>query len=243
MKPSKNIRTSGGSLVAHDHSVFMSKSQISFKYRNAHVNEIIQEICKRDGLNLIKNPNLKTRQSDKVFNKSGIATINAVLQYEYEKTKKRYFTRAIGKDISILEEGQITAKYVLSPSMNVEDIALSEDALSVVNEVIITDKNGVEVDRVVDKMMTKKLGGTLTKVLKHTKGWQEKAQAMLQPIKYTYTLKGLTEYADISFISGNKAMLESNSGNDYFIIKSDSHTFTGDKHTMNLKLRLIEDVN
>lgn len=242
-KPSKNLQSGGGSLVAYDYSVFMSKSQISFKYRNASVNEIAGEVCKPYGLTLIKNADLQSKQTGNVFNKSGNSVLNEVMKVEREKSGKSCFVRAAGKNISIIEEGSIMAKYPLSASMNIEDIALSEDAGAIVNEIIITNSDGEVIDRISNDALIEKIGGKISKVLKHSSDRQKKAAAMLQPIKHTYDLKGLTEYADVSFMSGNKAVIESGSGDEYFIIESDSHTFKGNKHSMNLKLKLIEEVN
>jgi len=242
-KPSKNLRSSGGTMVAYDDSVFMSKSSISLKYRNASVNDIADEVCKRYGLTVIKNRKLVSRQSDIVFNKTGNAVISEILQGEYEQTEKAFFTRTLGKNISILEEGEIMAKYPLSPSQNLTDVVLSEDALAVVNAVEIVNSEGEVVDCITDDESIAKLGGRLTKGLKYSPDWEQKSKAMLKPVKYSYNFKGLTDNADVSFIAGNKVKVESVSGDEYFIIESDSHTFDGVKHSMDLKMKIVEEAS
>lgn len=240
-KPSRNLKTGSGTMVAYDDSVFMSKSNTSLKYCDATVNEVMTDICKRYGLNYTPNQHLSSMQSDTVFNKSGNSIIKKILAEEKVQTGKTYFTRTFDDTVSILEEGEEMAKYLLKPSENLTELVLSEDALSVVNDIEIVNKNGAVVRHITDEALVKQLGGRLTKALKETENWQEKSKTMLKPIKYSYSFKGLTEIADVSFIAGNKVKLEDALKNAYFIIESDSHTFDGTKHTMDLKVKMVEE--
>lgn len=240
MKPSKNLKSGGGNLVAYDYSVFLSQSSISLKYKNATANEVLDDICKRYGMSVQPNSKFTMHHSDIVIGKTGITTINQVLKDESDRSGVEYFTRTKDRVLYPLEVGSIMAKYELNPNQNITDIALSEDALSVVNEVEVVNNAGEIIDTISDEDMIESLGGKLTKSLQVSDGWQEKAKSALKPIKYTYTFKGLTENVDVSFISGNKVKLVSAAGDEYFIIESDSHVFDGAKHSVDMKLRLIE---
>lgn len=142
------------------------------------------------------------------------------------------------KDINklcVIKKGQYSG-VVVEGTYNLEDATYSITSENVVNQVVITDKNGNTI-KTLDDLSSRNKYGTVQKVYKQEDGADAtaEAKALFHGIDQTGTILSL---GDTRAVSGySLAVQESKSGlYGLFYIESDSHTFANGKHEMSLTL-------
>lgn len=221
--------------LAYDLLFYVSRSEISKIFDNTP-ESITKTIC--DDLGIPTGS----------FEKTGIKVYYPCLQktaYDAIMIAYTYAGRTNGKvyiplmkDINklcVIKKGQYSG-VVVEGTYNLEDATYSVTSENVVNQVVITDKNGNTI-KTLDDLTSRNKYGTVQKVYKQEDGADAttEAKALFHGIDETGTILSL---GDTRAVSGySLAVQESKSGlYGLFYIESDSHTFANGKHEMSLTL-------
>ena len=164
----------------------------------------------------------------------------------HTQTKKKYILRASKGKISVEEKGKIKLGIVYQNGSNIMDSSFSEDINSMINKVVVIDKDGKTLSTMQNQNDIKNYG-QFQKILKSEEGKDAtlEAKAQLNGITQKTTLKGI---GDTSCITGYALTVK----DDYtgvvglFYIESDKHTWQNGVYTIDLNLNfenIMTEVN
>lgn len=232
--------------AAYDDMIYLAKSHISMLFE-CSVSDGIREICKHMGIEVASDlPSIPTKVSFFADDKSCTEAIRMLLEKAKADTSvnKEYTALCINGAVTCVPKGEMIEDYVATDKTNVTSSEHSESIEEMVNRVIMVDEKG-SVCQTFTNTDDQTHFGTLEKVYK-AKPPKEKetvdnvaaAKAMLKRTREESSLHGL---GYIQCIAGYtiKAQEENLKGN--FFIKSDSHTFENNVHTMQLTLEYLPD--
>lgn len=232
--------------TAYDDMIYLAKSHISMLFE-CSVSDGIREICKHMGIEVAEDlPSIPTKVSFFADDKSCTEAIRMLLDKAKADTdvKKEYNALCINGAVTCVLKGEMIEDYVATDKTNVVSSEHSESIEDMVNRVVMVDEKG-SVCQTFTNTDDQTHFGTLEQVYKAKppkKGESVDnvagAKAMLKRTKEESSLQGL---GYIQCIAGYtiKAQEENLKGN--FFIKTDSHTFENNAHTMQLTLEYLPE--
>ena len=223
------------SVTAYDLMFYINKSEISRIFNNT-AEQITRTICNDLGITPGSIAATNTKVYFPCIAKTGYDAIMMAYTAAAKKTKEVYMPMAqsINK-LAVIKKGELCG-VVVDGSYNLQDATYRVSAENVVNQVLITDKDGNK-KRIIEDRTSRNKYGTVQKVYKEEDGKSSEAEAkaLMQGIEES---GNVTVTGDCRAISGYSIIVQEKSTGLYgkFYIESDSHSFSNGKHTMTLTL-------
>lgn len=227
----KNANENIIQMVAFDDLIYANNSNATFNFNQQPPESITKEACKE--INLEVGETIKGSPIDRVFDSESIYNIiMTAYTFEYRKTDVPYIVLMKEGKLNIEEKGKVVAKYVLDGTTNLYDTSYSESMENAVSVVKMYDEDGEYVGEVKSEEP-----GKIVDVYKQAKGEnaEEMAKELLKEIERSATVRA---EGSLDLITGNAVVIkEPYTGLDgLFYIDSDTHTFEGGRHFVELEL-------
>lgn len=228
--------------TAYDDMIYLAKSNIR-AIINGTASDAIKNICAEVGIKTDIVPDFGVSVNFVADDKSATEAIKMVLDEVKAATGDEYTTLALEGAVNIIKKGELV-EYVASNQTNVTSAEHSESIEDMVDRVKAVDDDGTLCQmfsinddlthygmiQKIYKMQPPKEGETVDNVAG--------AKALLQQVKDESSLKAV---GDINCIAGYALMVQEEQLKGKFHIKADSHTFTGNVHTMTLTLQYVPE--
>lgn len=236
--------------TAYDDLVFLAKSKVQMVFNNTTVSDAIKQVCNEVGISVAADmPSMPTVVSFIADNKS----CTEVFKMLFERTKadtvnnpggKDYTVVCLKGDVSVIEKGTLIENYTATDLTDVDSSEHSESIEGMVNRIKSIDDEGniCQVFTINDdvthfgmiqdiyKMQPPKEGETVDNV--------QAAKAALKRQQDESSIKAL---GNIQCISGYTIEVQEEQLKGKFFIKTDTHNFENNIHTMSLTLEYVPD--
>lgn len=246
-------------IVAHDHAFVLAHSKTTRKFTSITPEEITKQICAELGVlpgNIVETG---TQVSFIANRKTGYQIIMGAYNEAAKIIKQQAGKDENGKDkedpkyqllmdgakLNVVKKGEIIKDFVLDAATNMTESTYAESIESIINQVMIVDKEGNRQSYVKDDDDIKK-HSMFQDVYKEdpNKDTQTEAKALLKKPERTGTVVALGDYRVVSSYSVEVRDSLQSSQSAQFWVKSDTHTFRDGEHEMKLVLEyenMMED--
>ena len=233
------------SITAYDDMIYLAKSKIQRVFEKVTVTDAIKQVCNEIGVPVSEDiPQLNTVVSFLAENKSCTETFGMLFERAHAETGKTYTALMLDGALTVVEKGTMVEDYVASDKLNISNTEHSENIENMVNRVKAIDQHGAisqvfsiedDVQRYgliqdIYKMQPPKEGETVDNV--------KMAKDKLKRVETESSLNGIGYF---QCITGYAITVEEEQLQGKFFIKSDSHTFENQQHTMKLSLEYMPD--
>lgn len=246
-------------ITAHDHAFVLAHSKTTRKFTSITPEEITKQICAELGVLPGKIVETGTPVSFIANRKTGYQIIMGAYNEAAKIIKQKAGKDDSGKDkedpkyqllmdgakLNVVKKGELIKDFVLDAAANMTESTYAESIESIINQVMIVDKEGNRQSYVKDDDDIKK-HSMFQDVYKEdpNKDTQTEAKALLKKPDRTGTIVALGDYRVISSYSVEVRDSLQNSQSAQFWVKSDTHTFRDGEHEMKLVLEyenMMED--
>lgn len=236
LNKSKSAKPGEVSFTAYDYMNLLLKDKVSYAFKNTTAERITQKVLYDLGIpkGKIKNTKVKIKkwliEEETAYN----VILGAYLRAS-KKTKVKYMPQMDGIRFCITEKGTDSGA-VLRLSENITDSTVEESAEDIVNRVIIVDDKGKKIGVVKDSDSIE-LFGISQEIYQKEDGVNAKKAAADMITQPTREAK-VEAVGDIRCTAGKSVrVVDSVTGLiGKFWIENDSHSFSGNTHTMSLTL-------
>lgn len=223
-------------LTAFDGLIYLTKSQMSYNFRDMTAEAITRKVC--GDLGIVPGNIIATgiNQSCIALAKTGYEIIKTAYTAASRQTGKKYLPMMNQGKLDVIEKGIVVAAYELNNKTNLSNASYSESAENMVNRVVITDEKGNIIGRVQNDQWMKDYGLLQTIYQKEMdKDAAAAASSMLQDLERKASAEALGNTACIT----GKAVEVREPHTDLkgrFYIDGDTHNWKNGQHTMSLEL-------
>lgn len=212
--------------------------KVKYSFTNKTAEEITRLICA--DYEFPVGALVETGIAIKSFVADNISIYDAI-QNAYAEAKKQthdeYLMRMVNRAVCVEVSGSRTCAIKISESTNITESSYSETIDSLVNKVIIYDKEGNRIGEVGDSESQAKYG-TYQEIYKQTDNDTDVNQAASDMLTKPEQSLNVTAIGDNSATSGAGIVLADSATGQYglYWIKNDTHTYENGIHTMQLEL-------
>lgn len=234
----------------YDDMIYLAKSKIQMVFDNITVTDAIKQICNEIGITVAATiPQISTKVKFVADGKTCTETFKMLFDYTKADTAnnpngKDYTAICLNGDVTVIEKGTTVENYTATDLTNIDNSEHSESIEDMVNRIKSVDDNGTicQVFSINDdithygliqdiyKMQPPQEGETVDNV--------KNAKAALKQVKDESTIKAM---GNIQCITGYAIEVQEEQLKGKFFIKSDTHSFEGYNHTMDLTLEYMPD--
>lgn len=238
------------SFTAYDDMIYLAKSQVQLVFKNSTVTDAIKQTCAEIGASVAGTiPSIPTVVNVIADGKS----CTEVFRMLRDKTKADTVNYPNGMDftvlcildtITVVQKGELIDGYIASDSVNVSHTEHSQSLEGMVNRIKAVDSVGnvCQIFTINDdvthygmvqgiyKMQPPQQGSTVDNV--------QEAKGKLRQVQEESSLEGI---GNIQCITGYSITVQEEQLKGKFFIKSDTHTFENNLHTMRLTLEYLPD--
>lgn len=226
--------------TARDYMHNMVNSKASYIFKKKTPEYITKAVCKDIG---VKVGNIaKTKKKIKKFVAQGESIYDIVDKaYKKAKTGNKYLLAMNGTKLTVVKRGGVIANFHLDSTKDIMSMEFTENADTMINQVVIYNKKGKKIG-VVKNADWSKLYGVYQdtydsdgKNKKANKKDKTAAKKQLQGVDKKTTAEAI---GDIRCVAGRAVTIldRATETSAEFWIKSDSHTWENGVHTMTLEL-------
>jgi hypothetical protein len=234
---------------AYDECIYLANSKDSFSYENKTATEIFKDCIKRCGLTLgtavDTGYKIPTVQKPKVF---FYDCLLETLSSTYKKKKTRFYIRADQGKVSLLRRKEELTQWVVEPGANLMQWSYDQSIEKIKTRFRIYSKEGKVVYEKKNAKLEKKIG----RFIMVDSADEDYNDAQIRELvnslvdEYAYPEQSLTiqSIGIVSAIAGGclYVRIPHLDLRRTFYIDEDKHTFTAERHTMQLKLNFATDV-
>ncbi len=246
----RNSNTFTFSFTCYDDMVYLAKSKVQMLFDGITVTDAIKQVCAEIGINVSTNiPQINTVVSFIVDGKSCTEVFKMLFEYTKADTTNNpngedYTVICLNGNVTVIKKGELIEKYIATDLTDIDNSEHSESIESMVNRIKSVDDNGnicqvfTNNDDVthygmiqdIYKMQPHKEGETVDNV--------KMAKSRLKRLQDESSIKVI---GNIQCITGYTIEVQEEQLKGKFFIKSDTHNFSGNVHTMDLTLEYIPD--
>lgn len=245
----RNSNTFTFSFTAYDDMVYLAKSKVQMLFDGITVTDAIKQVCTEIGISTADMPQINTVVSFIADGKSCTEVFRMLFEYTKADTTNNpkgedYTAICLNGDVTIVKKGELIENYIATDLTNVDSSEHSESIESMVNRIKSVDDNGNicqvftnndDVTRYgmiqdIYKMQPPKEGETVDNV--------KMAKSRLKRVQDESSIKAI---GNIQCITGYAIKVQEEQLKGKFFIKSDTHNFSGNVHTMDLTLEYLPD--
>ncbi len=235
---------------AYDVCMYLANSKDSFTYENVLATQVFDDCCKRCGVQVGKS--VKTNYNIESLTKSKTTFYDCILDAlstTYKNTGERYYIRAEGNKVSLLRRAEQVTQWVVEVGENVSAYSFSESIEKIKTRYRIYSKEG-EVLREESNTKLEDALGTLIAIDEADEDYteaslKEMVETMVEESGSATKSLTVTAVGIISAISGGclYVIIPHLGLKRTFYIDEDKHTFSGERHSMQVKLNFATDIN
>jgi hypothetical protein len=234
---------------AYDECIYLANSKDSFSYKGKTATYIFKDCLKRCGLTLGTAVNTEYAIPSLQKQKSYFydCMLDA-LSTTYQKKKKRYYIRADKGKVSLLRRKEQLTEWVIEPGANLIQWSYDQSIENIKTRFRIYSKEGKVVYEKKNAALEKKIGRFIMVGSVDEDNNDAQIRELVNSLveEYAYPEKSLTveSLGIISAIAGGclYVIIPHLDLKRTFYIDEDKHTFTTEKHTMQLKLNFATDI-
>lgn len=246
----RNSNTFTFSFTAYDDMVYLAKSKVQMLFDGITVTDAIKQVCAEIGISTAANmPQINTVVSFIVDGKSCTEVFHMLFEYTKANTANNpngedYTVVCLNGDVTVIKKGELIENYIATDLTDIDSSEHSESIESMVNRIKSVDDNGnicqvfTNNDDVthygmiqdIYKMQPPKEGETVDNV--------KMAKSRLKRLQDESSIKVI---GNIQCITGYAIEVQEEQLKGKFFIKSDTHNFSGNLHTMDLTLEYLPD--
>ena len=248
----RNTNDNTYDITCYDGMIYLAKSKVSLVFNATNVVDAFKRVCAEVEVPVGTLPDIPTVVNFVADKK----TCTEVFQMLFEKTKadiqKDFTAILLEGGINLIEKGTIIEDYIARDTYDVINSSHSESIEEMVNRVKTVDAAGnvIRIDN--EDELIKKYGifqdiyknqpepkeKKATKKPKFPVDNAAKAKAKIKGIKMDSSISAL---GNIQCIAGYSVVIEEEQLKGVFFIKSDTHIFENNTHTMELNLEYIRE--
>lgn len=253
-------------ITCYDLLIYLAKSKVSLVFNATNVVDAFKRVCAEVEVPVGKLPDISTVVNFMADKKTCTEVFKMLFERTKADIKKDYTAILLADGINLIEKGTIIEKYTARDTYDVISSSHSESIENMVNRVKIVDAAGnvIRVDnndelikkygifqdiyknqpppkeKKAPKKKSKKTTTTSTtpKKPKFPVDNVAKAKAKIKGIKMESSISAL---GNIQCIAGYSIVIEEEQLKGVFFIKSDTHTFENNVHTMELNLEYVRE--
>lgn len=235
---------------AYDVCMYLANSKDSFTYENVLATQVFDDCCKRAGLKVGKSA--KTNYKIESLTKSKTTFYDCILDAlstTYKNTGERYYIRADGNKVSLLRRAEEMIQWVVEVGENVSAYSYSESVEKIKTRYRIYSKEGEVLKESVNKDLEHALG-TLIAIDEADEDYtdaslKEMVDTLIEENGYPTKSLTVTAMGIVPAVSGGclYVIIPHLDLKRTFYIDEDKHTFSGEKHTMQVKLNFATDID
>lgn len=233
--------------IARDYMHNMIQSNASYIFKKKTPEYITRAVCKDLGIKV--GSLVKTKKKLKKYVAQGMSMYD-IIRKAFKKAKPgtKFLLAMDGTKFTVVKRGGVVAGFHLDSTKDILNMEFTENADSMVNKVVIYNKNNKKVGVVKNANWIKTYGvyqdvyDNDRKKKKATKADKNEAKKMLEGVDKKTTVEAI---GDIRCVSGRAITILDTATNTSaeFWIKSDTHTWENGIHTMTLELKFKQKVS
>lgn len=238
------------SFTCYDDMVYLAKSKVQMLFDGITVTDAIKQICNEIGISIAENmPQINTVVSFIADGKSCTEVFKTLFEYTKADTTnnsngKDYTVICLNGDVTVIKKGELIENYIATDLTDIDNSEHSESIESMVNRIKSVDDNGnicqvftIEDDvthfgmiQDIYKMQPPKENETVDNV--------KMAKSRLKRLQDESSFKAI---GNIQCITGYTIEVQEEQLKGKFFIKSDTHNFANNIHTMDLTLEYMPE--
>lgn len=246
----RNSNTFTFSFTCYDYMVYLAKSKVQMLFDGITVTDAIKQVCTEIGINVSANiPQINTVVSFIADGKSCTEVFRMLFEYTKADTTNNqngedYTVICLNGDVTVIKKGELIENYIATDLTDIDNSEHSESIESMVNRIKSVDDNGnicqvftnendvTHFGMIQDiyKMQPPKENETVDNI--------KMAKSRLKRLQDESSIKAV---GNIQCITGYTIEVQEEQLKGKFFIKSDTHNFSGNVHTMDLTLEYIPD--
>ena len=246
----RNSNTFTFSFTCYDDMVYLAKSKVQMLFDGITVTDAIKQVCAEIGINTaVDIPQINTVVSFIADGKSCTEVFKMLFEYTKADTTNNpngedYTVICLNGDVTVIKKSKLIENYIATDLTDIDNSEHSESIESMVNRIKSVDDNGnicqvfTSNDDVthygmiqdIYKMQPPKENETVDNI--------KMAKSRLKRLQDESSIKAV---GNIQCITGYTIEVQEEQLKGKFFIKSDTHNFSGNVHTMDLTLEYIPD--
>lgn len=246
----RNSNTFTFSFTCYDDMVYLAKSKVQMLFDGITVTDAIKQVCAEIGISTaVDMPQINTVVSFIADGKSCTEVFRMLFEYTKADTTNNpngedYTVICLNGDVTVIKKGELIEDYIATDLTDIDNSEHSESIESMVNRIKSVDDNGnicqvfTNNDDVthygmiqdIYRMQPPKEGETVDNV--------KMAKARLKRLQDESSIRAI---GNIQCITGYTIEVQEEQLKGKFFIKSDTHNFSGNVHTMDLTLEYMPD--
>lgn len=246
----RNSNTFTFSFTCYDYMVYLAKSKVQMLFDGITVTDAIKQVCTEIGINVSANiPQINTVVSFIADGKSCTEVFRMLFEYTKADTTNNqngedYTVICLNGDVTVIKKGELIENYIATDLTDIDNSEHSESIESMVNRIKSVDDNGnicqvftnendvthFGIIQDIYKMQPPKENETVDNI--------KMAKSRLKRLQDESSIKAV---GNIQCITGYTIEVQEEQLKGKFFIKSDTHNFSGNVHTMDLTLEYIPD--
>lgn len=231
-------------LSAYDSLIYLLKNITTRKVEGVSVSNLIRSICTDYGVKVVELPNIDTRLTDVYRDMSIFDMIKKSLEEDAKLSGAKWICRADGNAIRVETLGSSTRKIKVSFDSNEMGLSVKNSIEDLSTVIVIRGKNDSILAQAENTSAKKKYGQM---IFQETSEDYTKSQAQLRANSILDELSKETVEVQLEcvghpeLVSGDKVHLVDDLFriDEEYIVMQDSHTFSGNQHTMSLCLKKV----
>lgn len=232
------------SITAYDPMIYLAKSKVYLVFNQVKAIDAFRRISAEVEIPFTALPNLGTVVNFVADGKSCTEVMKMLYDNIKADTKKEYMAVYLLDGIHLVEKGTLIDGFIASDSYNVINSSHSESIEDIVNRVKTVNESGNVISTDSDAESIKRYGifQDIYKQQPKPKGnaVSNASMAKAKP-KGVKNDSSISAIGNIQCISGYSINVEEEQLKGKFYIKSDTHKFQGNVHTMDLTLEYMEE--
>ncbi|WP_455781383.1 XkdQ/YqbQ family protein [Megamonas funiformis] len=246
----RNSNTFTFSFTCYDYMVYLAKSKVQMLFDGITVTDAIKQVCTEIGINVSANiPQINTVVSFIADGKSCTEVFRMLFEYTKADTTNNqngedYTVICLNGDVTVIKKGELIENYIATDLTDIDNSEHSESIESMVNRIKSVDDNG-NICQVFTNENDVTHFGMIQDIYKMQPPKENETVDNIKMAKYR--LKRLQDESsikavgNIQCITGYTIEVQEEQLKGKFFIKSDTHNFSGNVHTMDLTLEYIPD--
>lgn len=246
----RNSNTFTFSFTCYDDMVYLAKSKVQMLFDGITVTDAIKQICNEIGISIAQDiPQINTVVSFIADGKSCTEVFRTLFDYTKADTTNNpndedYTAICLNGDVTIIKKGELIENYIATDLTDIDSSEHSESIESMVNRIKSVDDNGnicqvfTNEDDVthfgmiqdIYKMQPPKENETVDNI--------KMAKSKLKRLQDESSIKAV---GNIQCITGYTIEVQEEQLKGKFFIKSDTHNFANNIHTMDLTLEYLPE--
>ena len=227
-----------GSYKAYDAGIYLAKNMDTFVYKKKTATQIFQDICKKFGLEYTAVNTGYTIADLTKPNTTAADAIWAALAKTYKAKKTRYYVLAQKGVLKLIARADNLIQLVVEEGANAVEYSRERSIENVYTRVKLYSDANKQLASAKDTGIEAKIG-----IMQYTEQGDSKDKKATLNKKASNLLEvevigdatihsGVAVYLNLPFLGIKKT----------YYVDEDEHTFSGNKHTMRLKLNAVNDV-